>query len=229
MALISSDERICGKCGIIFQEAFNMGMLECTDIFYSDDKKLKLVYASDHREMSIRGARERTTLNWQDWVWTFDDNIHIQSSIFKKLPRQPKHQAIVDIDKYNYLLAKHEKKIIESENKISGSSSSKMVYEPESDEDFSYESLDDDDILEQDMASAFAYDFGPIKQVCIARFDWEKKFSVISMIKDHDDNELIKKKTAGKDVVYYWNTEEYKNNPDKRLAFKRKLSESPFT
>jgi hypothetical protein len=99
-----------------------------------------------------------------------------------------------------------------------------FVHEEE-DGSFSYESLDDESEGEIDME--FSYDYGPMKQVCIARFDWESKFSVITRIKEYDDNEIIKQKS--KEVpIYYWNTEEYKQNPDKRLLFKRKLASSPF-
>jgi hypothetical protein len=217
---MASDERLCGKCGIIFKESFNLGMLECDDLFYTDDRKTRLSYPSDHREISTQGAKQRTTLNWQDWIWTFEDNVHVQTTIFKKLPRQPKQQAIVDIDKYNYLLSKHEKRLVEGERKMCEI----PFFEMDDEGSFSYESLDDES---EEEGLEFSYDFGPMKQVCISRFDWEKKFSVIQRIKEYDDNEIIKRRSHS-DVIYYWNTEEYQQNPDKRLLFKRKMASSPF-
>jgi hypothetical protein len=217
MALVSSVIAKCGKCGQKYLESANIGMLECNDLYYTDDLRVSLSIAADHRPIRHNGGR--STINWKEWVWTFDNNVSVPASLYRDLPRKPVHGAIVVVDEYNTMMKKHEERIIESEKRIGMMPKSSSMITSDDEGPFSYDSVDDSE--EDDIP--FATDTG-LSQVIVARFDWRKKFSVIQRIKELDDIVVVEEKRSHMKADFYWNTEEYKHNPDLQLEFKLQMS-----
>ncbi len=207
MDYTSASVRRCGKCGAKYVESMNIGALECTDIYYSNSGRSSLLLEADH--MPSRGDMGRTVHNWMDWVWELRHNIRVEGSIFKQFVKQPRPEAIFNEDEFAMLMARHEQKIIAGEKQL-GTISKSFVPSDDDSGDYSYEEIDDTD---DDMGV-----------VTIARFDWRKKFSVLQQIKEIDDAELERKDVVKRGGIYYWDTIEYKHNPEKQIEFKRMMT-----
>lgn len=212
----------CGKCGCMFVEEENIGTLECSDYFYSVGSPIPIRIKADHRSMF---GRMRSSLHWEEWVWTFGDNVHIESSIFKKLPRLPLVHAIVDITEYNKMSTEYYHMMTSvadsSEGKQDGS---RMLMDDDHDRHDSFDSFSEDDFLssgeDSDEIESVAIDSSSIiKTVCVARFDWREKFRVLSEIFKKDCDVMMESFLRPATTQKYWTTREYLVNPQKRREF----------
>lgn len=214
----------CGKCHQQFNRNENLGSLKCFDRYYTQDRKKEYRIRADHRQNNGTSAKFNI-LSWEDWVWTFDDNKHIETSIFKKLPYIPDKSAIVDIDEYNrryrdYMITIEKNDKVDDVIMISTKSELQKPNDSDTDSFFSddneSESETDDNDLNNDLPSSSV-----IKTVCVARFDWREKFRVIKEIHTYDSKKSTKRAKTTLAYQKYWETVEYKSNDERRGRFQK--------
>lgn len=207
----------CGKCGAEFDSSENVGSLKCFDRYFSFDKKLEFKVRADHRDFNGT-SKKFNILNWEDWVWTFDDNVHIEKSIFEKLSYIPNDKAIIDIYEYEKLHSMYLNTM-----RINNEKDNTMLVPhhhqtaESSDESFFSDDSENDsnDDLNYNLSS-----ISVIKTVCVARFDWREKFKVIQQIHTYDTKKsILKSKSASKPQKYY-ETYEYQNSREIQRQFR---------
>jgi len=221
----SHHEIKCAKCGKKYFEEDNIGSLQCFDSYFSSDNKMIYRIRADHRHYS-EGKFVFSILSWENWVWRFEDNIHIEKSLFKKLSTKPDPRAIVDIVEYEKKCSDYMKQLMHN------SADTHLFSEKDEecftkqklsdDEEFSFSSSDDIYSDEENIHSVSLDNSSVIKKVCVARFDWREKFNVLKKVNEYDCQIMLKKFQTDTKSQKYWETLEYKHDIEKQRAFKRK-------
>ena len=225
MAGYRRQEMVCAKCAKRYFEEENIGALQCYDTFYTSDHLKKFVIAADHR-FNADGNFKYSLLKWEDWVWGFNDNIHIEKTLFEKLPQQPHAKSIVDIgeyDKRKLEYINHMRINTFDSEKISPKETEFFTEKLQDDnESFSFSSGEDSCSDEENVHYVPLQCSSVVKKVCVARFDWREKFVVLRKIHEYDCN--LSKTNSKKDMTYekYWTTLEYAHNPDIVSKFKKR-------
>lgn len=214
----------CGKCGQIYYHEDNLGTLMCFDTYYTINHEQCFKVKADHKP-SV-GMNKLNIYNWQDWVWSIDDCEFVEVNLLKKRVPQPDKLSIVVLEEFNNMNNNYMEKMVEDDVKKKNTSTQMILVGKKKtsvEDDFEYDSYDEE-LFQKEIDDDQGYsdlcisEEGIIKEVCIARFDWREKFKILLQIK-RIDNEIERRDHRPMRSVPYYETLEFKNNPELRKQF----------
>lgn len=206
-SMMFKTEFLCVKCKTKFSPEENIGRLLCKDIFYTDDLKTCFQIDADHQAYSGGSMPPSYSISrWEDFVWTMDNNLSIESSILKRSNFQPDKRSIIVKDEFDRMNIEFinflEHNIIEESQKVELADDiesydfddfeKEIIDDISSGEMNSFDSdLSESNDEENDFFDDYAYSsHGIIKEVIICRFDWRKKFEILKKLRIENEKIL---------------------------------------